>query len=107
MTLPIPQHIREALIKAVSNGHSIRSAARLVGVSSSAARSLVKRVRETGSIVHDKIGGYRRPMLKAHADFIQMIVASNPKISLSQLRKRLQERGVSVRSLSTIWLMLS
>ena len=49
MTAPLSQDLRQRIVRAVTQGCSIRQAAKRFEVSASAAINLVQRVRQTGS----------------------------------------------------------
>src|SRR3954451_18980135 len=106
MTAPLSQDLRERLVRAVEGGSTIRQAARRFAVSASAAIKLMQRVRQTGSTVPAKIGGYRRPLLEAHADDLRAIVSSKAGITLCEIKAALAARGIAVKALSTIADML-
>jgi putative transposase len=63
-------------------------------------------VRETGSPAPGQIGGHRRPMLEPHADLIRALVMDQPRITLAEIQAALAGRGIHVKALSTISLML-
>ncbi len=98
--------LRRRIVRAVETGRSARQAAERFEVSPSAAIKLMRRVRETGSPAPGQIGGHRRPMLEAHADLIRTLVGDHPRITLAALQAALAERGIQVKALSTISLML-
>ena len=100
------QDLRRRIVRAVETGRSARQAAERFEVSPSAAIKLMRRVRETGSPAPGQIGGHRRPMLEPHADLIRALVAGRPRITLAELQVALRERGIQVKALSTIALML-
>jgi transposase len=106
MTAPLSSDLRQRLVRAVEAGSSARAAARRFEVSSSAAITLMRRVRTTGSIAPAKIGGYRRPLLDGHADLLRQLTAAKPGITLAELRTALAEQGIVVGSLTTIWTTL-
>jgi len=106
MTAPLSQDLRRRIVRAVEAGRSARQAAERFEVSASAAIKLMRRVRETGSPAPGQIGGHRRPMLEPHADLIRALVTDQPRITLAELQAALGERGIEVKALSTIWLML-
>ncbi len=106
MTAPLSQDLRERIVRAVEGGSSIRQAAARFQVSASAAVKLMRRVRRTGSTAPAKIGGYRRPVLEAHADDLRTLVARKPGITLKEIKETLQARGIAVKALSTIADML-
>ena len=93
-------------MRAVSQGSSIRKAAKRFEVSASAAIKLMQRVRQTGSTEPAKIGGYRRPVLETHADELRAIVAGKAGITLREIKAALAARGVEVKALLTIADML-
>ena len=106
MTAPLSQDLRRRIVRAVEAGRSARQAAERFEVSASAAIKLMRRVRESGSPAPGQIGGHRRPMLESHADLIRALVAGRPRITLAELQVALRERGIQVKALSTIALML-
>jgi len=106
MTAPLSQDLRRRIVRAVEAGRSARQAAERFEVSPSAAIKLMRRVRETGSPAPGQIGGHRRPMLEPHADLIRALVAGRPRVTLAELQVALRERGIQVKALSTIALML-
>ena len=95
MTAPLSQDLRERIVRAVEGGSTIRQAARRFAVSASAAVKLMQRVRQTGSTAPAKIGGYRRPLLEKHANDLRALVASQPGITLREI-KALAARGFAV-----------
>jgi putative transposase len=106
MTAPLSRDLRERIVRAVSDGSSIRQAATRFEVSPSAAVKLIQRVRQTGSTAPARIGGHRRPLLEPHANALREWVAHKKGITLREIRARLAERGVEVKALSTIADML-
>ena len=106
MTAPLSADLRERLVRAVEAGSSARAAARRFEVSPSAAVTLLRRVRRTGSIAPAKIGGYRRPLLDGHEALLRHLTAERPGITLAELQAALAERGIVVGSLTTIWATL-
>ena len=106
MTAPLSADLRQRLVRAVAGGSSARAAARRFDVSSSAAVTLMRRVRTTGSIAPAKIGGYRRPLLAGQEELLRQLTAAKPGITLAELRAALAEHGIVVGSLTTIWTTL-
>jgi transposase len=106
MTAPLSQDLRARIVRAVEGGSSIRQAATRYEVSPSAAVKLLRRVRETGSSAPDRIGGYRRPILEPHQDLLRSLVDAKPEITLAELQAELRSRGIVVRALSTLHVML-
>ena len=106
MTAPLSQDLRQWIVPAVDAGRSIRQAAKRFDVSASAAIKLMRRGRETGSTEPAKIGGYRRPLLEAHADDLRAIVSMKAGITLHEIKVALAARGIEVKALSTMADML-
>jgi transposase len=106
MTTPLSQDLRRRIARAVEKGSSIRQAAARYEVSPSAAVKLMQRVRRTGSLVPDRVGGHRRPVLEPHEDLLRSLVAAKSGITLAEIRAELSARGIVVAALSTILLTL-
>jgi transposase len=106
MTAPLSQDLRRRIAGAVAQGSSIRQAAMRYEVSPSAAVKLMQRVRRTGSLAPDRIGGHRRPVLEPHADLLRSLVAAKPGLTLAEVQVELKARGIVVAALSTILLTL-
>jgi transposase len=94
MVRPYSMDLRERLVAAVEAGESRRSAARRFGVSASIAVKWMQRVRQTGSVAPDQVGGYRRPALEGERDWVLARIAEKPDLTLRALAAELAERGV-------------
>jgi transposase len=101
MPAPMSRDLRERIVRAVSEGSSVRQAAARFAVSPSAAIKLMQRVRRTGSVAPDRYGGYRRPLLEPHEAELRSIVARKPDITLAEIRDVLLSQGVSA-SVTTV-----
>jgi transposase len=106
MTAPLSQDLRQRIVRAVTQGSSIRQPAKRLEVSASAAIKLMQRVRQTGSTEPARIGGYRRALLEAHIDELRAIVAGKAGITLREIKAALAPRGIEVKALSMIADML-
>ena len=106
MTTPLSQDLRRRIVRSVEKGSSIRQAAARYEVSPSAAVKLLRRLRETGSVVPEHIGGRRRPVLEPHQDLLRSLVDAKSGITLAEIQAELRVRGIVVQALSTIHLML-
>ena len=106
MTTPLSQDLRRRIVRAVEKGSSIRQAAARYEVSPSAAVKLMRRLRETGSVRPDRVGGHRRAVLEPHQDLLQSRVEAKSSITLCEIQAELRTRGIEVQALSTIHLML-
>ena len=105
MAAALSQDLRLRLAGAVEGGSSARAAARRFEVSASTAVKLMQRVRTTGSTAPARIGGYRKPILAAHADLLRELTATRKDITLAEIKAELASQGIAV-SKSTIWTML-
>jgi transposase len=92
------QDLRDRVIDAViRGGMSRRAAAARFGVSESSAIKWVRRFERTGSRVASKMGGYLRPRLEPHREFLEARRGEKSDITLKSLCDRLlAERGVRV-----------
>jgi len=106
MTAPLSQDLRQRIVRAVEKGSSIRQAAARYEVSPSAAVKLMRRLRETGLVSPDRIGGHRRPILQPHEALLRTLVEAKSGLTLSEIQAELRSRGIVVQALSTIHLAL-
>jgi transposase len=92
------QDLRDRVIDAVVRaGMSRRAAAVRFGVSESSAIKWVQRFERTGSRVASKMGGYLRPRLEPHREFLEALRREKSDITLKSLCDwLLAERGVRV-----------
>ncbi|MBD2745790.1 helix-turn-helix domain-containing protein [Microvirga sp. BT688] len=81
MATPLPQDLRQRIVRAVEKGSSIRQAAARYEVSPSAAEKLMRRLRETASVPPDRVGGHRRPVLEPHQDLLRTLVEAKSGIT--------------------------
>ncbi len=91
-----PLALRSRIIDAVTAGASARQAARRFAVSASSAINLVRRWRETGSCKPGQIGGQKKRKLAGWEDWLHAVMASEPDITLAELRSRLSSEGVDI-----------
>lgn len=94
MVRPYDMDLRERVVAAVQAGESRRSAARRFGVSESVAVKWLQRVAATGSVKPSKMGGYRRPALDGHQDWVLARIAEKADVTVRGLSAELAERGV-------------
>jgi len=90
------QDLRDRVIDAViGQGMSRRAAAARFGVSESSAIKWVQRFERSGSRAASKMGGYLRPKLEPHREFLEALRSEKADITLQALCDRLlAERGV-------------
>jgi transposase len=73
------QDLRDRVIDAVARGEmSRRAAAVRFGVSESSAIKWVQRFERSGSRAASKMGGYLRPRLEPHREFLDALRRRNP-----------------------------
>ena len=89
-------------VLAVRSGETCRSVAKRFGVSVASVVKWSQRYRVTGSVSPDKMGGYRRPLLDPHRDFIIEQIERTPHLTLYALKDLLAARGIAV-SHQTVW----
>jgi len=105
MTKAYSDDLRERVVAAMQSGESCRSVASRFGVAPSSVVKWTDRVRRTGSVSPAKMGGYRRPVLEPHRDWLLEQVRHCPHVTLAGLQDLLAERGVIV-SHDTVWRFL-
>ena len=88
--------LRQRIIEADRSGSSARAAARRFGVSVSSAIILVGRWRKTGSYAPGQMGGQKRRKLAGHEDRLHEVMATEPDITLGELRDRLAANGITI-----------
>ena len=91
------QDLRDRVIDAVAReGMSRRAAAARFGVSESSAIKWVQRFEQKGTRKASRMGGYVRPKLEPHREFLEGLRTEKPDITLQALCDRLlAERGVT------------
>ena len=89
------QDLRDRVIDAViRGGMSRRAAAARFGVSESSAIKWVQRFERSGSRAASRMGGYLRPKLEPHREFLEALRGKKSDITLKALCDRLlAERG--------------
>ena len=105
MTRAYSNDLRERVVAAMQSGESCRSVAARFGVAPSSVVKWTDRARRTGSVSPAKMGGYRRPLLEPHRDWLLEQVRNCPHVTLAGLQNLLAERGVTV-SHDTVWRFL-
>ena len=97
MTTPLSHDLRRRIVRAVEKGSSIRQAAARYEVSPSAAVKLMRRLRETGSVRPERIGGHRRPVLEPHQDLLRSLVDAKSGTRWPKSRPNCAPAGSSCR----------
>ena len=101
MAKPYSQDLRERVVRTVEAGASCHEAAAAFEVGVSSAIRWVARWRQTGLVAAKPMGGRRSP-LDAHKDWLLDLIATEPDLTLEEIRGRLRGRGIKV-SASSVW----
>ena len=105
MTRPYSTDLRERVVEAVEKGASRRKTAMWFGVSAATAVRWADRQRRTGSVVPDKVGGHRKPVLLPEREWLHARLAAEPDLTLRALLSELHDRGVKA-SYGALWQFL-
>ena len=105
MTKAYSNDLRERVVAAMQSGESCRIVAARFGVAPSSVVKWTQRARQTGSVCPAKMGGYRRPVLEPHRQWLLDQVQTCPHVTLAILQEQLAERGIAV-SHDTAWRFL-
>jgi transposase len=101
MPKPYSRDLRERVVRSVEMGASCREAAAAFEVSASSAIRWVARWRQSGSVAAKPMGGKRSP-LDAHAQWLLELIATEPDLTLEEIRGQLRAGGVKA-SASSVW----
>jgi transposase len=95
MARPYSVDLRERVVRAVESGTSRRATAATFEVSISFVVKLMQRWRQRGTVQADRIGGWKRSTLAAHAERVRALVAAEPDLTIAELRHRLADEGIA------------
>jgi transposase len=94
---------RERVYQAVARGLSGRQAAKRFKVSPSSVSRWTTRLRETGSVSPDPMGGdHRSGRIESHAEVLLARMAAEPDTTLKEYRAELETKGERF-ACSSIW----
>jgi transposase len=96
MARPHPPELRQRVVGFVEQGHSHRETARIFQVSVRFVNNMVLLKARTGDLVASPQGGWRSSKLAGHESFVLSRIDDNGDLTLDDLRKELEERGVVV-----------
>jgi transposase len=102
MSRPYSEDLRLRAVAAVEGGVSRRAAAARFSVGVSSVIRWCQRKAATGGVAAKPMGGKVKPKLLAHRDWILERIASEPSLTLEELRAELAARGAAVVT-STVW----
>jgi len=95
MARPYSTDLRERVVRCVEGGASRRAAAAKFEVSVSFVVKLMQRWRRQGTVQADRVGGWKRSALAAHAERVQTLLAAEPDLTIAELRGRLAAEGIA------------
>src|SRR6478752_5568617 len=101
MPKPCSLELRERVVEAIASGASRREAAEWFAVSPSSAIKWMQRQQETGSIAPKPSGGSISP-LEAHADFLLVLIADQPDLTLDEIVAAMRKPRIA-GSRSAVW----
>src|ERR671911_1397281 len=96
MARPYSVDLRARVVRAVEGGASRRATAAKFEVSVSFVIKLLQRWRRRGTVQPDRIGGWKRSTLAAHAERARALVAAEPDLTIAELCSRLADDGIAV-----------
>lgn len=96
MGKPYSEDLRARIVGAGRDGATIPEIAEQLGVSISSVVRFRRLHRETGSVSAAKFGGYKGYALAEHEDLVRQVVASQPDITLAELKAVLATEKVKV-----------
>src|SRR5882762_480393 len=103
---PYSGDLRGLFCRYLDEGHSARSAGRVVGVSASTAVKWAQRRRATGAVDPGKVGGHKPVLLEGERDWLLARIEQKKDLTLHELLAELrEERGVVV-CCDTLWRFL-
>lgn len=105
MAKPYSIDLRERAVAAVVAGETTRIVADRFGVAVSSVVKWHQRLRKTGTVAPDKMGGHRKRILDPHRDFIIDQITCTPHVTVRGLKAILAERGITV-SRHAVWTFL-
>ena len=103
MVAPLSLDLRRRIAVALSEGETVRSAAKRFGVSVASAVRIGQRQRSGLGKGPEKIGGHRRAVLAGEAGgWLPARLAEKPDLTMRALTAELAARGVRVAQ-DTVW----
>ena len=96
MARPYSLDLRERVVAAVNSGRTCRDVASSFGVSVSCVVKWSRKLRRTGSVAAEPMGGHRPLLLEAEKGRLLARFAEKPDVTLEAVLGELKERGVHV-----------
>jgi transposase len=95
--------LRERAVSIVETGESAREAARLLNVGASTAIRWIERWTTTGSVAAKPGTGHCRSPLETHKQWLLELVATEPDLTLKEIRTRLRSEKKQKAGIGSIW----
>ena len=95
--------LRERAVGMVEDGESRREAARLLDLAPSTAVRWLDQWTRTGGIEAKPGTGHSRSPLRAHEQWLLDLVASEPDLTLEEIRARLRKEKKLAVATSSVW----
>ena len=95
--------LRVRAVSIVETGESAREAGRLLDVSASTAIRWIDRWTTTGSVEAKPGTGHTRSPLEKHRQWLLDLVATEPDLTLEEIRARLRSEKKQKTAASSVW----
>lgn len=95
--------LRQRVVAIVESGESAREAARLLDLGASTAIRWVERWTTTGSVAAKPGTGHTRSPLEQHKQWLIDLVATEPDLTLAEIRTRLAREKKLRAGTTSIW----
>jgi len=90
------QDLRERVKQAVQEGYSQNSVARMFKIGKATVGRYMARLRKTGNLTPDKMGGYKKSKLAAHTEKVKELIAAEPDQTLTEMQTKLAAIDIKV-----------
>jgi transposase len=107
MPAPYSQDLRDRIVAAARSGTTAHAAAERFGISVSTAVRWMGRWRTEGHAEARSMGGDQRSRLTAYRDAVLTLVATEPDLTLEEIRRRLLEQYSIRVGIATVWRFLT
>lgn len=96
MGKPYSNDLRERILAALDEGQAVDAVAVLFKVSARTIGRYVSLRRRSGSVCGKKFGGYKQPLLSAHAARVKALLEAEPDQTLDEFVVRLAAEEIRV-----------
>jgi transposase len=95
--------LRMRAVEIVESGESAREAARILSIGASTAIRWAERWRKTGRVDAKPGTGHSRSPLEKHKQWLLGLVATEPDLTLEEIRARLRSQKRQKAGIGSIW----